>query len=231
VLAIARRVPQLASLRADQPGIGDRLIAFRADVTDRIRIAAIVHEVERTMGPIELAIASAGIAEEQTAPDLNLAGLERALTTNVCGVFNVLVPVAAAMRRRGHGHVVAISSLAATQSLPRMPAYCASKAALNSAMAGLHLLLRGSGVCVTTICPGFIATEMTDGRVPSNRCMPLDRAVTKIAGAIHRRRRICRFPVWQHLALFLLGFIPGAVSQALLLAAWNILFPKRSTAP
>ena len=229
VVAVARRAPQLASVRAEQPGIGERLITFPANVTDRTSMAAIVRQVERTMGPIELAIASAGIAEEQTAPDLDLVGLELALTTNVCGVFNALVPAAAAMRQRGYGHIVAISSLAAEQSLPRMTAYCASKAALNSAMAGLDLLLRGTGICITTVCPGFIATEMTSGRVPPNWCMTLDRAVTKIADAIRRRRRICHFPVWQYLALCLLGFIPPPVRQALLLAAWNILFPRQAS--
>jgi short-subunit dehydrogenase len=147
--------------------------------------------------------------------------------TNVCGALNALVPVAAAMRRRGHGHIVAISSLAAEQNLPRMSAYCVSKAALNSAMVGLELLLRGSGICVTTVCPGFIATEMTNGRVPSRRCMALDRATIKIVRAIQRRQRICRFPVWQHLVLRLLGFVPVPVRQALLLAAWGVLFPRQ----
>jgi short-subunit dehydrogenase len=228
VAAVARRGQLLASLRAELPDAAERLTVFPADVTDRSTIAWIISETEQTVGPIDLAIASAGIAEEQTAPEIDLGVLGRSLATNVCGALNALVPAAAAMRSRGRGHVVAISSLAAEQSLPGATEYCASKAALNSAMQGLDLLLRGSGVRVTTVCPGFIATTMTDGRVPSFLCVPLDRAVARILCAIRHRQRVCHFPRSLYIALRLFGLLPATVRQAVLLNIDRLMFRRAS---
>ena len=142
VAAVTRRAPPIqvpittsiaASITVPQ-ATGGAPVPFKGDVTDRDAMAAIVAGVQQTLGPIDLAIACAGVAEEQSAPDLDLATLERALATNVSGAFNVLVPAARAMRLRGQGHIVAISSLAGEHSLPHMTAYCMSKAALNSGM-------------------------------------------------------------------------------------------------
>jgi short-subunit dehydrogenase len=227
VVAVARRAPRLTELGAEHPDAGERFACFAADVSDRVAMASIVAGTERMIGPIDLAIASAGMADEHTTPDFDPTSLERSLAINVCGVFNVLAPVAAAMRPRGHGHLVAISSLASERSLPRMTAYCASKAALNSGMEGLDLLLRGTGISVSTISPGFIATEMTDGRVASRRCMPLDRAMAKIIRAIRHRRRVCRFPASQHLLLRALGLVPTSVRQIALRRAFHPLFRHR----
>ena len=220
VAVVARRMYRLATLRDDG---GHGMFVFPGDVTDRDAMAVIVSEIERTLGPIELAIACAGVAEEQSAPDLDLGSLQRALATNVCGTFNMLVPAAAAMRARGRGQVVAISSLAAEHSVPRMTAYCMSKAALNSGMQGLHFLLRGTGISVTAICPGFIATDMTAGRVPARRCMPLDRATAKIVSGIRRRRRVYHFPAWQYLLLRLLRLVPFPMRRVVLESAVNLL--------
>src|SRR5262249_44828973 len=128
VAAVARRADALRPWQNYLPG---RLAIVPADVTDRVAMAEAIAGVERSLGPIDLAIACAGIAAHQTTADLDLAALERTFATNVCGAFNTLVPVLAAMRRRGRGQVVAVSSLAALQSLPQLTAYCASKAALD----------------------------------------------------------------------------------------------------
>ena len=67
-----------------------------------------------------------------------------------------------AMLARKSGHLVAVSSLAAYRGLPAESAYCASKAAVNVYMDGLRMHLHGTGVRVTTICPGFVKTPMTE---------------------------------------------------------------------
>ncbi len=228
VAAIARRAP-LITVPITGPitvpqAIGGVLVPFKGDVTDRDAMAAIIAEVEQTLGPIDLAIACAGIAEEQSAPDLDLATLERALATNVSGAFNVLVPAARAMRLRGSGHIVAISSLAGEHSLPHMTAYCMSKAALNSGMQGLQLLLRDTGVSVTNICPGFIATAMTAGRVAPARCMSLEQAVARILRAIRQRRRICHFPTVLYLLLRMLCLMPTGMKLRVLTPIFGFFF-------
>jgi short-subunit dehydrogenase len=223
VVAIARRATLLDELDKESPG---ELYVFPGDVTDRAAMAGIVADVERRIGPIDLAIASAGTAGHEAGLDLDPATFEHMLTVNACGTFNVLAPIAANMRRRGSGQIVAISSLASLQALPHMVSYCASKAALSIGMDGLRFLLRGRGVCVTTICPGFIATAMTADRVRSRWCMPLDHAMPRILRAIERRRRICYFPFWPHLGLRLLHLLPAPVRIAVLRVALGMALPK-----
>jgi short-subunit dehydrogenase len=109
-----------------------------------------------------------------------------------------------------------------------MTAYCASKAALNIAMDGLHVLLRGSGVCVTTICPGFVATNMTEGHIQPIWCMRLESALPRILRAIEYRKRICRFPQWQYALLRVLRLLPDALRIRGLRAAAPVVLQAKS---
>jgi short-subunit dehydrogenase len=106
------------------------------------------------------------------------------------------------MLRRGCGHLAAISSIASYKGLPGESAYCASKAAVNVYLEGLRIQLRGRGIAVTAVCPGFIRTPMTE---PFQFKMPwlleADDAARRIVRALGRRRKVYNFP-WQ-MALFM----------------------------
>ena len=82
--------------------------------------------------------------------------------TNTLGVVYSFAAVMPEMLARRSGHLVAISSLAGYRGLPGESAYCASKAAVNVYLDGLRIHLRGTGVKVTTVCPGFVKTPMTE---------------------------------------------------------------------
>jgi short-subunit dehydrogenase len=101
------------------------------------------------------------------------------------------------MVEQGSGQLVAISSLAAYRGLPKSGAYCASKAALSAYFESLRIDLRGTGVDVTIIHPGFIKTPVTEGRAAKMPyLMELDDAVKKIIRAIETRKKSYAFP-WQ----------------------------------
>ena len=221
VAAIARRAAPLHALHRPDT----HLAVFTADVADRARMEAVISEVERTLGPIRLAIACAGVAEHEIGPDIMLEGLDLMLATNTVGVFNTLVPVAAIMRARGDGHIVAISSLAALHSIPIMAGYCMSKAALENGMQSLRYALHGSGVWVSVIAPGFIATEMTVGRVIPMFCMPLEHAVRRIVAVIERRQLVYRFPLWQHAAIRLMPLLTARAQNSLLQRLTQLRLP------
>ena len=227
VAAVARRATALHAL--DRPE--GRLAAFVADVTDRARMQMVVVEVERTFGPIRLAIACAGIAEHETGPELTFNGLDLMLATNAVGTFNTLVPIASLMRARGAGHIVAISSLAALHSIPLMAGYCMSKAALENGMRSLRYTLQGSGVRVSVIAPGFIASEMTTGRVVPVFCMPLERAARRIVAAIERGRPVYRFPLWQHAAIRILPLLTARAQSRLLQRLTPLGLPAAPSLP
>jgi short-subunit dehydrogenase len=185
--------------------------------------------VERTLGPIRLAIACAGVAEHEIGPDIMLEGLDLMLATNTVGAFNTLVPAAAIMRARGDGHIVAISSLAALHAIPIMAGYCMSKAALESGMQSLRYALHGSGIRVSVIAPGFITTEMTAGRVVPVFCMPLERAVRRIVAAIERRQPVYRFPLWQHAVVRMLPLLTVRAQNSLLQRLTKLRLPAAAS--
>ncbi len=230
VAAVARRSEKLTELYQAPESHNGTLQIYSADVTDRGRMANVVETVERDLGPLDLVIASAGIAHQQLTHNLDLDAFTSLLQTNVQGVFHTLVPAIDAMLPRGQGQVVAISSLAAFHAIPRMGSYCATKAALTYQLEGLHWHLKPQGITVTTLCPGFINTEMTtQQQVPGIWCMAADRAVEKIAGAIAQKRRRYCFPFWQHVLIQLLNVLPITLRGFVFSVVLEKLFPRPST--
>jgi short-subunit dehydrogenase len=116
---------------------------------------------------------------------------------NVLGMTNAFYATLPGMLARKRGHLVGVSSLASFQGMPQDGGYAGSKAAQRIHCEGLRIELRGSGVDVTTICPGFIRTPMTDRNdFDMPFLLEVDVATRKIIRAIARRRRLFAFP-WQ----------------------------------
>jgi NADP-dependent 3-hydroxy acid dehydrogenase YdfG len=101
------------------------------------------------------------------------AATRKTLQTNIEGVLNCLAATVPGMRNRGKGHVVVIGSTAALQTLPGMPLYAMTKAALHSMIGGLRLDLHGTGIRVTEIAPGRVRTgihlDMMDDRAAAQQ--------------------------------------------------------------
>ena len=126
-----------------------------------------------------------------------MAAFAEVLDTNVLGIVHTFQPFLAAMRAARRGVLVGIASVAGFRGLPGSGAYSASKAAAISYLESLRVELRGSGIAVVTVCPGYIATPMTESnpyRMPF--LMRPDVAARKIAAAIGRRKRFYVLP-WQ----------------------------------
>ena len=101
------------------------------------------------------------------------------------------------MRSARRGTFVGIASIAGFRGIPGSGAYSASKAAAIGYLESLRVELRGSGIAVVTICPGYVATPMTAAnpyRMPF--LMQPDVAARKIARAIAARKRFYVLP-WQ----------------------------------
>jgi short-subunit dehydrogenase len=95
------------------------------------------------------------------------------------------------------GKLVGVASVAGFRGLPGSGAYSASKAAAISYLESLRVELVGSGVEVLTLCPGYIATPMTQGNpYPMPFLLSADKAAQLVERAIDRGRRFYVFP-WQ----------------------------------
>src|SRR3989442_187290 len=157
---LARRHDVLEEIVSEIREVGGRALALPADVTDADVMRAAAYRLRRELGPIDLLIANAGISVNTFVPDLCEKKIADLINVNVIGVVNSVSAVLRQMVDPGSGHLVVNSSLAAYRGLPKSAAYCATKAAISSFFEALRIDLKGSGVDVTIIHPGFVKTAL-----------------------------------------------------------------------
>jgi short-subunit dehydrogenase len=194
---IARRGDKLGGLAEEIRTAGGTAAAAPADVTDRSQMSAAVQEIRARLGPIDLMIANAGVGAPTLLQPVNVADIEKMFRVNVLGAVYAIEAVLPQMLERGRGHLVGVSSLGAYKGLPGESAYCATKAALNTYLEGLRIQLRDRGIRVTTVCPGFVKTPMTEmNKFPMPGLLTAEQAAERIVRAIRRNRKVYNFP-WQ----------------------------------
>lgn len=171
---------------------------YVGDVRDAAALARAGADFIARFGVPDLVIGNAGISRGVlTSETSDLVVFEEVFATNVQGLVQTFQPFLAAMTGARSGALVGVASVAGLRGLPGSGAYSASKAAAISYLESLRVELRGSGVAVVTICPGFIRTPMTEHN-PYRMPFLLDagKAARLIARAIDRRRRYYVLP-WQ----------------------------------
>jgi short-subunit dehydrogenase len=160
-------------------------------------MSGVVERLLKSWGHVDVLIANAGMSSTTSGASLDAGDAGQVITVNVIGVVNSVAAVLPSMLKQKSGQLVAISSLAAYRGLPKSGAYSASKAAVSTFFESLRVDLRGSGVDVTVIHPGFIRTPMTAGRKKKLPfLLEVEDAACRIIRAIERRARTYAFP-WQ----------------------------------
>lgn len=194
---LARRENLLTEIVGEARARNVEAISATADVRDAQAVRTAADRFRKELGPIDILIANAGIGTADHALKLAPERVAEVIGTNVLGAVNSVAAVVPEMVARGRGRLVAISSLAAYRGLPKSAAYCASKAALTAFFESIRIDLRGTGVGVTIIYPGFIKTAITEGRsTKMPYLMELDDGVKKIVSAIEKEKKTYAFP-WQ----------------------------------
>jgi NAD(P)-dependent dehydrogenase (short-subunit alcohol dehydrogenase family) len=137
---------------------------IQLDVTDAGRVAAAMREVEARYGHLDVLVNNAAISYDtwQRATTADLGVVREAAETNLYGPWLMVQEFLPLLRRSAHPRIVNVSS--ESGSLAGMgggtPAYTASKAALNALTRMLAAELRGDGILVNAVCPGWVATDM-----------------------------------------------------------------------
>lgn len=157
-------VRDLAKGEAAAKRLHGKVEAIELDVAAPEAAARAAAEVERRFGRLDILVNNAAIHYDPSAralkPDWTV--IREAFETNVFGAWRVAAAFAPLLGASGHGRLVNVSSEGG--SLASMgagaPAYSTSKATLNALTRILAAELRGSGVLVNSICPGWVATEM-----------------------------------------------------------------------
>jgi NAD(P)-dependent dehydrogenase (short-subunit alcohol dehydrogenase family) len=140
---------------------GGAAAAFTADVTDPEAVSAYVRECEERFGGVDCFFNNAGYEGAiAPIPDYPLDEFDRTMAVNVRGVFLGLQHVIPAMRRRGGGSIVNVSSQAGLRGVPGLSAYSASKHAVIGLTRGAALEVAREGIRVNAVCPGPTETRM-----------------------------------------------------------------------
>jgi len=215
----ARREDRLQALCAELSARnrGADVLVQGGDVRDRARVHEAVREAEERFGGIDVLILNAGIGDSFFPDEFDAELVERITAVNYLGAVYGIEAALPAMLARGAGTLVGVSSIGAVRGFPTAAPYCASKAALTTFLESLRLDLKGRGVTVITVSPGFIKTPLTDrNRFPMPFLQPADGAARRIVDGIERGKREIHFPRRLTLAMKLLGCVPGRLYDFLL---------------
>jgi len=191
----ARRKGLLDEVAGQIRDQGGTAAVFPCDVSDKAQVAAAVLSCEKELGSIDLLVANAGVSMNTRIEAFDSDEIERVVRINLLGAVYATEAVLGGMRERGRGQIVAVSSIAGFSGLPMSAAYSASKGGMTNFFESLRIDLRGSGVDVTVITPGFVRTPMTDhNKHAMPFLMDLEPAVALMARAIHKRKKSLAFP-------------------------------------
>jgi NAD(P)-dependent dehydrogenase (short-subunit alcohol dehydrogenase family) len=214
-----------ASADATAEACGDGATAWTCDVADAAAVTELAAAIERDEGPVDVLVNNAGVGVAGSFLDYGTEDWDWLIGINLNGVAYGCRAFGPAMVARGRGHVVNVASAAAYLSSRDMAAYCASKAAVVA----LSKCLRGdwhdSGVGVSAICPGVIATPIAgntryagglaakrDGFVRAMKRGHSPEIVAKaIVRAVEKDQSVVPVGFESELAYRVLPFVPGRV--------------------
>jgi NAD(P)-dependent dehydrogenase (short-subunit alcohol dehydrogenase family) len=136
-----------------------RAHAILLDVTNTDSIDQAVLDVETRLGPIDVLVNNAGYGHEGILEESPLADMRRQFDVNVFGATAMIKAVLPSMRRRRSGHIINITSMGGTITMPGIAYYCGSKFALEGISDTLSKELAPFNINVTAIAPGSFRTD------------------------------------------------------------------------
>ena len=167
VTAVARTASQLQSLVKEIEAAGGSAVYHAGDLRQRAVCEAAVARAVEAHGGLQVLVNNAGVGRHAPVAETSDESWDEMLGTNLTAVFRLTRAALPHLARRG-GQVFMISSLAGSNAIAGMAAYCASKAALDHFAQCLMLEVRPQGIKVTTLAPGSVDTAF-GGREESGR--------------------------------------------------------------
>ncbi len=211
VAVTGRRGEELQETARRVQGAGGQCLALVGSVTDADTVKRHYAAIRERWGGLDWAILNAGVSDSVNAREFRAETYHHVLGTNVGGAVNWIEAVLPDMLQARSGTIAGIASLAAWRGLPGAGAYSASKAALVTLLESTRVDLRGTGVSVVTVCPGFIK----NGDRPADEkgrafLMETEDGVRRILAGIDRKQRLVHFP-WQlsYLMKYAVRNMPG----------------------
>ena len=160
-VAICSRTPEdlehaLEKLRRAHPET--RLAGYVADVSREDEVRGMVAHIERDLGPIEILVNNAGVILSAPIEEVTLEDFRISLDSNLWGMIQTSLAVLPAMRERGHGKILNVTSVGGVLPVPHLAAYSTAKFGAVGFSTSLALAERPYGITVTTAAPTLMRT-------------------------------------------------------------------------
>ena len=205
---VARRAEFLERI-ADE--LEPRPAVYALDVRDADALKAAATDFINRFGVPDIVIANAGVSRGTlTEMPSDLKVFQDVFDINVMGMVNTFHAFVEPMKKQKRGTLVGIASVAGFRGIPGGGAYSASKAAAISYCESLRVELRGEGIAVVTICPGYIKTPMTAvNKFKMPFLIDVDEAVVRFARAIEAKTSFTVVPWTMGIAARILRVAPN----------------------
>lgn len=142
--------------------VGSEAIAVKADVSDLTQVKAMMREVVKTFGQIDVLVNNAGIVKDEFVLMMNPDTINQCLDLNIKGYMYCTQQAVLKMFSKKQGVIINVSSVSSKLAVPGQSVYSATKGAVNSMTQTMAKELAPYGIRVNAVAPGFIATDMVD---------------------------------------------------------------------
>lgn len=241
-VAICGRDPStLERANSEFQALGGEVLAIPCDVTNAEQVQQMVQQVRDHFGQIDVVINNAGAISVGPMEEMTLEDYQSAMNLHFWASLYVTFALLPAMRQRGAGRIVNISSIGGKVSAPHLLPYSSSKFALTGFSEGLRAEVAKDGIIVTTVCPGLVRTGSPYHATFGGRhrdeyawftlsdslpviSMSAEQAAREIITACKRGKAEVILSLPAFLGSKFHGLFPGLTSQ--LLAWFNYFLPK-----
>jgi len=195
----------------------ERVVRYQFDIADRAALEQAVGQFSRA--GLDLLIVTAGQYTDAAAIAANREATLPVVRTNIGGLYHAFDAAGDVMRQQGHGHMVAVASIAGLlDDYPNASLYSASKRAAIAICDAYRKALAPFGIAVTTIVPGYVDTaalrSLNRGDASGKPFLQSEaQAVARMADAIDRRAERCVFPWQLHWQVRVFNLLPRALQR------------------
>jgi short-subunit dehydrogenase len=225
VVLLSRDAGRVEAART-RVGHGERTLALACDVRSRDDIDRVVALAMHHYGRIDIWVNNAGQGLLDSVEQVDGAACRAIFDTNFFGALACMQAVVPAMKPRGGGSIINISSVAGHIPLPFHAVYSATKFALNAIGKAARIELRDAGIQVMTVCPGFVRTdfganairgrELKQVRPGSVRGVSAERVARAVLRGYRKQKREVVVPWTMHPVIKLYQLFPGLVEWSMM---------------
>jgi short-subunit dehydrogenase len=218
LVIVARNEGRLKELADEiQSGLRREVEVIPADLTLSDDLGRVERRLQDEARPVDLLVNNAGFGSAGRFLDLDVGREDEQIRLNVLALVRLTHAALSAMVRRGSGAIINVSSVAGFQPGPNNATYSATKAFVTSFTEAIHEEVRGTGVRVLALCPGFTRTEFQDRggfetqHIPKAAWQTPERVVEEALAALERNRAIAVPGFQNKLAASLAHLAPRAL--------------------